>query len=244
MVLAKELELEKILVEIGRDANRRRKNGDCLRPYYAMDLIRKHRLGAVQLPLKQGGKGYNIRQLFQLVVRLAEVDSDVAHILRAHYGYVEQLLRENIEGKNNDLLSKIADGVIIGNAITERSSQHVGNLLFNTKLTQDKDGYRLNGVKYFSTGTMYADLVVVSTLDINNKPIAVMIPTNRKGIMIEDDWDGIGQKLTGSGTTKFQDVLVEKDELFKSLDGEGKTPFNAFPQLYLQAIIVGILKML
>lgn len=193
----------------------------------------------MQLPAQKGGKGYNLRQLFRFVAQLAEADSDVAHILRAHYSYVEQLLRENIDGRHTALLAQIADGVIIGNAVTENSPHQAGSLVFNTKLTADGQDYRLNGIKYFSTGTLYADLVVVTTLDVNAEPIAVIIPTDRIGITIEDDWDGIGQELTGSGTTKFQNVKVHRNELFKKL--KGKTPFNAFPQLYLQAVIVGIL---
>ncbi len=232
--------IDKVLHEIAEDAQQRRSDNSNSRPYHAMNLIRQYKLGALQLPIAQGGKGYDIRQLFQFIVRLAEADSDVAHILRAHYGYVGQLLRENMDGQHNGLLARIAAGMIIGNAMTEISSHQVGGLVFNTKLTADEQDYRLNGVKYFSTGTLYADLVVVTASDVEENPVAVIIPTNRSGITIEDDWDGIGQQLTGSGTTKFHDVIVSKNEVLKKL--EGKTPFNAFPQLYLQAIVVGILK--
>ena len=71
-------------------------------------------------------------------------------------------------------------------------------------------------------------------------PVAAILPTNREGVVIEDDWDGIGQRLTGSGTTRLNNVFVNKDEVIV-IDSD-KTPFNSFLQLYLHAVIVGILR--
>ena len=52
------------------------------RPYYAMDLIRQSKLGALRLPVELGGGGASIRELFYILIRLAEADPDVAHSLR------------------------------------------------------------------------------------------------------------------------------------------------------------------
>ncbi|WP_318509425.1 acyl-CoA dehydrogenase family protein [Bacillus sp. T3] len=68
----------------------------------------------------------------------------------------------------------------------------------------------------------------------------MIIPALRDGVGIKDDWDGFGQKLTGSGTTVLNNVLVNKDEVIAF--GESPTPFNAFLQLILQAVIAGIVR--
>jgi alkylation response protein AidB-like acyl-CoA dehydrogenase len=233
-------EFEILLSDIARDAKERRDSNSSQGPYYALKLIQETGLGAIQLPVALGGSGANIRDLFYVVIRLAEADPDVAHILRSHYGHVERLIRKGAwKKKNHALLEQLANGAIIGNAFTELSSRNVGNLVFETTLSEDGDGYRLNGTKYFTTGTLYSDLVVVMANSIDGKPISAIIPTNREGVTIEDDWDGIGQKLTGSGTTRFENVFVQKDEVVKVNDE--KTPFNSFPQLYLHAVIAGIL---
>ena len=234
-------EFDVLLAEIARDAEKRRTTGSEVHPYYSMDLIRQARLGALQLPIELGGNAASIRDLFRVVIRLAEADPDVAHILRAHYGHVGQFLRENDnEERRNTWLTRIAEGSIIGNAFTEISSRNVGNLVFETILSPGNDGYRLNGTKYFSTGTLYADWVVVMASTPDGLPVTAIIPTDREGVIVEDDWDGIGQRLTGSGTTRLQNVFVNNEEVVALSDN--KTPFNSFPQLYLHAVVAGILR--
>jgi len=230
---------ESVIAEIARDAEERRNIGDSISPHYAINLIRQTRLSALSLPSELGGNGATIRDILYVVSRLAEADSDVAHILRSHFLHVEQLLRQN-NGTSKELLTKIANGTIIGNAFTEVASRNVGNLVFETTILPDSDGFRLNGTKYFSTGTLYADLVAVMASNAEGKPVSVLIPTNREGVTIEDDWDGIGQQLTGSGTTRLNNVFVEKEEIFPIR--ANLTPFNSFAQLYIHAVIVGILR--
>lgn len=233
-------EFEALLKEIGRDAEKRRKAGKNERPFYAIDLIRQSRLGAIRLPVEKGGVGASIRDLLYVVIRLAEVDPDVAHILRAHFNYVNDFLINPNDEVRNLWLQRIADGAIIGLGFTEISNQNVGKLVFETKLTRDGDNYRLSGTKYFSTGTLYSDWVVVLATTPEGELATVIIPTLRDGVVLEDDWDGIGQKLTGSGTTKFNNVIVNKNEVLSF--GEGPTPFNSFFQLILQAVIAGIVR--
>src|SRR4051812_8816363 len=79
-------ELAGILAEIAADARRRREQGDRSGPLRGLALVREHVLGAVQLPVAEGGGGYNTRQFFELIIRLAEADSDLPHILRMHFG--------------------------------------------------------------------------------------------------------------------------------------------------------------
>ena len=113
-------------------------------------------------------------------------------------------------------------------------------MVYETTLLPDGDGYRLNGVKYFSTGTMYADWVFVLASNVEGLPVSVIVPTNREGIVIEDDWDGIGQKLTGSGTTRLNHVFVNKNEV--DALKKNQTPFNSYVQLYLHAVVAGIVR--
>ncbi|QDZ88050.1 acyl-CoA dehydrogenase family protein [Priestia megaterium] len=225
---------------IAKDAETRRSQDREAPPYIAMDLIRQSRLGALRLPVELGGGGSSIRELFQVIIQLAEVDSDVAHSLRAHYSFVEDLLISPANDQRDQWLKKIASGEIIGNAFTEISSKNVGNMVFETILSPEGDDYRLNGTKYFSTGTMYADSVLVTASTVDGKPVSVIVPTDREGVIIKDDWDGIGQRLTGSGTTYLKNVLVKKEEVI--LKREDKTPFNSYLQLYLHAVITGIMR--
>jgi alkylation response protein AidB-like acyl-CoA dehydrogenase len=233
-------DFDRLLFLITSDAKERRMTGGGAKPYYALNLIKQSKLGALRLPVELGGGGASIRELFYAVIRLAEADPDVAHILRTHYSYVDEFLRHPAKQVRDTWLAKAADGAIFGNAFTELSSRNVGNLEFETTLSLDGEGYRLNGTKYFTTGTLYADWVVVMACTPDDLPVKVVIPTDREGVVVEDDWDGIGQKLTGSGTTRLNNVFVHSNEILEIHKDE--VPFNSFVQLYLQAIMAGILR--
>ena len=41
-----------------------------------------------------------------------------------------------------------------------------------------------------------------------NNPAGATIPLEREGLTIKDDWDGFGQRLTGTGTTILDNVCA------------------------------------
>jgi alkylation response protein AidB-like acyl-CoA dehydrogenase len=73
---------------------------------------------------------------------------------------------------------------------------------------------------------------------------SAIIPVTRAGVEIIDDWDGFGQRLTGSGTTILRDVRVEADEVVPDTEGHFFTQSytGPVPQLVLTAINAGILR--
>ena len=211
-------------------------------PFPEIDLIRKARLGALRLPTEAGGAGSSIRELLEIVIRLGEADANVAHILRNHFSVVERLVRRPQTDQHREWQKAVADGAIIGLAATELETPKVGDVRPNTTLTPDGDDYLLNGTKYYSTGTLYSDYVLVRTSDSAGVNAAALIPVNREGIELIDDWDGLGQRLTATGTTHFRQVRVKRQEIvFDAPDAGYGIPYsNTFAQLFLTAINAGI----
>ena len=144
-------------------------------PFPEIDLIRKARLGALRLPKEAGGAGSSIRELFEIVIRLGEADANVAHILRNHFSVVERLVRRPQTDQHREWQKAVADGAIIGLAATELETPKVGDVRPNTTLTPDGDDYLLNGTKYYSTGTLYSDYVLVRTADTSGANAAALI---------------------------------------------------------------------
>ncbi len=68
------------------------------------------------------------------------------------------------------------------------------------------------------------------------------MPANRDGVVLEDDWDGMGQRLTGSGTTRLNSVFVNPDELLDPEAIAASCPRFAMPQLYLTAVVAGVIR--
>ena len=70
-----------------------------------------------------------------------------------------------------------------------------------------------------------------------------ILPTNREGVELVDDWDGFGQRLTGTGTTIFTNVWIAADEVILDTDSDKDYLFyNIVPQLFLTAINAGIVR--
>jgi alkylation response protein AidB-like acyl-CoA dehydrogenase len=233
-------DLEALLTHIAQGASERERERTL--PFPEIDLIRKARLGALRLPTDAGGAGSSIRELFEVVIRLGEADANVAHILRNHFSVVERLARRPKDDQHREWQKAIAAGAIIGLAATELETPKVGDVRPNTTLTPDGDDYLLNGTKYYSTGTLYSDYVLVRVADTSGANAATLIPVNREGIELIDDWDGLGQRLTATGTTHFRNVRVKRQEVvFDAPDvGYGIPYANTFAQLFLTAINAGI----
>jgi alkylation response protein AidB-like acyl-CoA dehydrogenase len=234
------LGLEKLLAEIAEGESERER--ERVLPFAVIDRIRDARLGALRLPTSAGGSGSTIRELFEIVIRLGEADANVAHILRNHFSVVERLVRRAHDEQSRRWRQAVTDGAIIGLATTELDSAQVGNIAPNTVLSADGDDYLLNGTKYYSTGTLYSDYVLVRVADTSGKLGATLLPVKREGIELIDDWDGLGQRLTATGTTHFRSVKVKRSEVvFDAPDiGYGVPYSNTFAQLFLTAIVAGI----
>lgn len=213
-------------------------------PFAALDLLRRARFGALRIDAADGGGGLSFHALFGLVLRLAAADANVAHILRNHFTATEQYIRTPRSAQARRWRDAVVDGAIIGLANTELGTPVVGGTAPDTRLTPDGHGYRLNGTKYYSTGTLYADYTLVRAVGPGDALAAVIIPTGRSGVEIVDDWDGIGQRLTASGTTHFRNVRIDPEEAVFDSEGAGYglAYANTQAQLFLTTVNAGIVR--
>lgn len=234
-------ELSAIIARIADDASRRRTQGGG-RPELALQLARTHRLGAVRVPVALGGGGYTKRDWYTLVIRLGQADPDVPHILRVHWGFAEDRVRLRHNESGKPWLSNIVDGVIYGGSNTELNNRTVGIREFDTRLTPEGDGFRLDGRKFYSTGSLYADHLRIGVNDADGGQVTVVFPADREGVELLDDWDGFGQAETGSGTTVLTGVRIAPDEVIPNEIGVAGRPRQSQPQLILHAIAAGILR--
>ena len=129
------------------------------------------------------------------------------HALRLHYN-VSALWRVLPADEHvRQQFGRILAGKLFGGASTEQGTPKPG--LITTRLTRQDGHYRLNGRKYYSTGTLYADYAYIAAIDEQDQPVTVILPLDRPGLEIVDDWDGFGQRLTASGSLLLHDARVE-----------------------------------
>jgi alkylation response protein AidB-like acyl-CoA dehydrogenase len=230
-----------IAVEIARDAARRELEREL--PHQAFTLVRAARLGALRVPESLGGPGASVIQVLEVIAQLAAADSNVAHALRSHFNFVETILLAAPE-RRTPYIKAILRGAIFGGAHTELGTARPGEI--RTILSLRENGYRLNGRKYYATGALFADRLFISAVDESGRPASVEIEPSRKGVAVRDDWDGMGQRLTSSGSIVFDDVPiapgeVEWRETIEREDNAGRHTAT-FRQLFLAACQAGIVR--
>jgi alkylation response protein AidB-like acyl-CoA dehydrogenase len=225
-----------VFERIAKDALRREQLREL--PFEAVGWLRESGFGAVRIPLSYGGGGATLPQLFRLLVELGEADSNLSHLLRGHFAFLEGRLSHPDRSTHEFWFPKIVDGALIGYAMAERTEK-TGS---TATLSKEGDRWILDGKKYYSTGTIYADWIVASVLE-GEERVSVAVLATAPGVTREDDWDGFGQRLTGSGTTKFDRVQIAPEHIirrFSVMDPNANSYQKAFLQLVLLATLAGI----
>lgn len=166
----------------------------------------------LRIPVDQGGFGASLPEFFGLILELSEADPNVANALRAHAGFVEDLLNSPDQSYRERWIARVANGETVGSGFSESGDSKV--TAFSTTLVRNGAGWVLNGRKYYTTGSLFADWINLAGVDGQGEPVAALVPTAAAGVEIIDDWDGFGQQLSASGTAIFTDVHVA-DELVK-----------------------------
>ncbi len=206
--------------------------------FEAVAALRDAGFGALRIPVAEGGSGVTLPQLFRLLTALGTADSNLPQILRAHFAFVEGRLNTRDRAHPDPWLERITAGALFGAAMAERTEATETTVT----LTRQGEGWRLHGTKYYSTGTIYASWIAAVAQDGEDR-LLVALPADAPGVRIDDDWDGFGQRLTGSGTTHFDDVAVSNEQIIRRFPARELPSDNymlAFYQLFHLAALAGI----
>ena len=230
---------DRILPQIAAGAAQRERDRQL--PYEAVAQIAKAGLFTVRIPKRFGGAGGSVKDVIALLIRIASADSNVAQALRPGFGFVEGLLASRAEGAEEERerwFGRYLQGAVIGNAGWEVGG---ANGSISARIVRDGEHFRACGSKYYSTGSLYADWVSAVALDENDQPVSFILPRDRQGLELLDDFDAMGQRLTASGTTHLHDVQVLASEIRTRTVEEGKrTIVTPFLQVFLAAVQAGI----
>jgi alkylation response protein AidB-like acyl-CoA dehydrogenase len=205
-------------------------------PFEPVAWLKESGFTTLRVPAGHGGDPVSYEHLSRLLIELAAADSNVSHLLRSHFSFVETIALQPPAFRNR-WFPRVLAGEIFGNAATERSGNALGTT--QTKLRQEDGRWLLKGEKYYTTGSIFADWVVVmaSTEGHEGRQYA-LVPASDPNVTIVDDWDGFGQPLTGTGTAIFDDVVVDAADIIQRKVSSTLEP--AFFQLVLLSVLAGI----
>ncbi|WP_455269945.1 SfnB family sulfur acquisition oxidoreductase [Rhizobium herbae] len=215
-----------------RDANR-------TLPHDELDDIARSGLLAITVPAEYGGLDVSNAVLAEVTAILSEADASIGQIPQNHFYILEALRVDGSEEQKRYFFGRALSGDRFGNALSERGTKTVAD--YNTRITPDGPGYRVNGQKFYSTGVLFADWITVFALDPEDRLTMSFVAKGTEGIEIIDDWDGFGQRTTGSGTTVFNNVYVNADTIvFHHKGFERPTTIGSVGQIIHAGVDLGI----
>jgi len=194
-----------------------------------------------RVPRSHGGPGASVQDVIRFVSDVAAADSNIAQSLRPGFLFIEGLLAGDDDAARKRWFTRLLPGRMVGNAGWELGG---ANGAIAARIVREGPHWRVSGSKYYSTGALYADWVSAVALNEQGDEVRFVLPRDREGLELLDDFDAMGQRLTASGTTNLNAVRVEDDEIVPSpLYAEGarrRTIVTPFAQLFLAAVEAGI----
>lgn len=201
----------------------------------------------VTVPAEFGGADLLPAQVADIVRRLAVVDPNIAQIPHSHFVYLNLLRLAGTHAQRERYFGQVLEGARIANAQSERGGATIADIA--TTVRPAGNEFRIDGAKFYCTGSLFADILAVLTrLDdpdgssgLAPGEYIAFLPADTAGVTIVDDWNGLGQRTTGSGTVAFENVRVSGDQLIaRAAATQAPTGYGAFAQLLHVAIDVGI----
>ncbi|WP_343551050.1 SfnB family sulfur acquisition oxidoreductase [Pantoea sp.] len=194
-------------------------------------------LGSISVPREFGGAGLSFQTLAEVFRLISASDPSLGQIPQNHFGLIQFILGEGTPQQQQQLLRAVVGGQRLGNGGPEKNTKHTRDV--QAQLVTTSHGLQLNGEKFYSTGALFSDILATTAMQ-DQQPMMAFVPLPASGVEIVDDWSGIGQRTTASGTVKLQQVAIDPALLIPLPGADKPTLRGAVSQLIQAAIDAGI----
>ena len=217
---------------VQRDAER-------ILPFDEIEAYSQSGLWAITVPAEFGGADVSSYTVAQIIALMSGVDGSIGQIPQNHFYALEVLRNTGTHEQKKKLYTEVLQGARFGNALAEFKTKNSAQK--QTAIKQTEHGFEVNGEKFYCTGSLFAQRIPTLVKDENAREFLAFIPRNSQGLELVDDWSGFGQRTTGSGTAKFNQVAVLAEDIipFDSAFTE-PTLVGPFAQIMHAAIETGI----
>ncbi|NIE72433.1 SfnB family sulfur acquisition oxidoreductase [Pantoea sp. Acro-807] len=208
---------------------------------YPVDLLNQFTrlgLGSISVPRRFGGGGLDYQTLAEVFRIISASDPSLGQIPQNHFGLIQFILGEGEPEQQQTLLQAVVNGNRLGNGGPEKNTRHTRDV--QARLSGDGNARFLTGEKFYSTGALFADILVTTALQDDDRPVMAFIPLPAPGAEIVDDWSGMGQRTTASGTVRLHQVAVDPAWIIPLPSPEKPTLRGAVSQFIQAAIDAGI----
>jgi alkylation response protein AidB-like acyl-CoA dehydrogenase len=214
-----------------------RREADRVMPAHEVRTLANAGLLTWRVPTDHGGPGASVHEVMRFIIDLATADANIAQAMRPGFGFVEGLFEADEEWRRQ-WYERLPRGEMFGGAFGEVGA---ANGVVRAQLTPEGDHYRANGRKFYSTGALFSDWITITASNPDGEVRSFTVPSDRDGLRLVDDWDAMGQRLTASGSTYLDDMVVYAEELRDwHRDESERSLVIPFQQLFLAAVEAGI----
>lgn len=203
---------------VQRDAQR-------ILPFQEIEAYSQSGLWAITVPKQYGGAEVSSLTVAKIIALMSGVDGSIGQIPQNHFYALEVLRNTGTEQQKQKLYAEVLKGARFGNALAEFKTKNATQK--QTAITPTEHGFVVNGEKFYCTGSLFAHRIPTLVKDHENREFLAFIARESEGLELIDDWSGFGQRTTGSGTVKFNNVQVAAEDII---------PFNT---AFSQATLVG-----
>jgi SfnB family sulfur acquisition oxidoreductase len=212
---------------------------DRVLPFAEIEAFSQAGLGAITVPRAYGGAEVSAATLAEVSAIIAAADPSIGQIPQNHMAFLELLRYAPDAAQRQHFFTLVLQGYRFGNALAERQGKTTRDIA--TKLTRTADGYMLNGQKFYSTGALFSHFVPVGAVDEEGRLYRVVVERTAPGLAIIDDWSGIGQRTTASGTLTLKNVPVPESHVIAVHEfAERPTLYGPVSQIVHVGIDLGI----
>jgi len=205
---------------IGPAAKRVDRDGDY--PREAIEALKGAGLTALAVPAAAGGFGAGFRgdvlALPLVLMEIAAWCSSASQVLALHNSAVQYVHALGDEAQTAYFFAEVREGAMFGSFGSENRPGGPGSGM-RSILTRVDGGYLLEGDKRFATGSPGAKWAFwhsVPSEEADNPQVPLAMPVvalDAPGVTVHGDWDGIGQRGTGSGTVTARQAFIPERQL-------------------------------
>lgn len=200
-------------------ANAARHDRDNTFPFDTFEALRESGYLALTAPVEYGGRGATPLEVMLAEERLARGDGAVALGAMMHLIQVASISKNTQwpeELQRRVLTDVVEHGALINNLASEPDlgSPSRGGA-YATRAIKEGECWVINGRKTFSTlspGLTYATvLLMVQEADGSLVRGTFLVPMETPGVRIEETWDSLSMRATGSHDVHFEDVRLPEE---------------------------------
>ena len=208
--MPQKIDLPRLLAELGPRCAAEAEAHDAEDAFVAGNYraLREAKVFSAQIPLDLGGGGAGHGEMCAFLRGLAGYCPSTALALSMHQHLVAAAVANDRAGRpGRKLLEKVAadEAVLISTGANDW-------LESNGRAERVEGGFRVSAVKPFASGAPAGDLLITSAAydDPQEGPqvLHFPLPLGSEGVTLQDDWQTLGMRATGSGTVTLDQVFV------------------------------------